>query len=117
MDVNQNENAKKLILELIRKEEEEEEENKNDRIEFFQEAFNVLMFSFNRQGNLSAEKKSSFSQKNLTFPDFCKSTLSMKEYFRKNPTIYDLLLEDMKKETLVSYSVLYGDKCVNVNVL
>ena len=55
MDVNQNEietinenineNAKKLILELIRKEEEEEEEEekKNDRIEFIQEAFNVMV--------------------------------------------------------------------------
>jgi hypothetical protein len=44
--INENENAKKLILELIRK--EEEGEKKNDRIEFLQEAFKVMVFSFKR---------------------------------------------------------------------
>ena len=48
----------------------------------------------------------------MTLPDFCYATFSMKEYFRKNPSIYDLVLEDMKKEILVSYSVLYGNKSV-----
>ena len=81
---NKNENAKKLILELIRKEEEEEEEEKkNDRIEFFQEAFNVMVFSFNREfmglDSVTCRpiNKVPFHRKIVTLPDFCYATFRM----------------------------------------
>ena len=45
--INKNKYAQNLLLESIRNEVVEEE--KNEIIEFFQEAFNVMVFSFNRE--------------------------------------------------------------------
>jgi hypothetical protein len=51
-----------------------------------------------------------FHRKLVSLTDFCYATFSLKEYYHKNSSIYDFVLEDMKKETLVSFCVLYGNK-------
>jgi hypothetical protein len=60
--------------------------NSQETIDLFQEAFNVMVYSLNREYELNDDRaKPTLSipetNKNIMNPDFCYATFSLKKYF------------------------------------
>jgi hypothetical protein len=76
--------------------------NSQETIDLFQEAFNVMVYSFNREYELNDDRaKPTLSvpetNKNIMNLDFCYATFSLKKYFEKNPSIFELIKKDLKQ--------------------
>jgi hypothetical protein len=91
--------------------------NNQQTIDLFQEAFNVMIYSFNREYDLNDDRaKPTLSvpeeNKNLMNPDFCYATFSLREYFENNPSIYKIIKKDLKRIKLrfnQQYKAFHGD--------
>jgi hypothetical protein len=91
--------------------------NSQETIDLFQEAFNVMVYSFNREYELNDDRAEPTlsvpeTNKNIMNPDFCYATFSLKKYFEKNPSIFELIKKDLKQIKLRfhhQYKGFHGD--------